>query len=138
MSSKVQSSLRFNRSNYDGIRAFASESGKDFSTVANDLLEEAIKMRRCPGIIFGEGITGRRARIAGTGIDVWEVIRDFHGMGNSFDELRETYHWLTEKQVRAALAYYRLYPDEINERIQRNADITPESLAASAPYFARP
>lgn len=116
MSSKVQSSLRFNRSNYDGIRAFASESGKDFSTVANDLLEEAIKMRRCPGIIFGDGITGRRARIAGTGIDVWEVIRDFQGMDNNFEHLKEAYHWLTEKQLRAALLYYESYPEEINGR----------------------
>ncbi len=38
--------------------------------VCKELLEGAIKMHRCPGIVFTEGVSARRARIAGTGIEV--------------------------------------------------------------------
>jgi uncharacterized protein (DUF433 family) len=133
---KVQSSLRFSKDNYDGIKRLSGESGKDFSAIANELIEEAIKARRCPGIMFGDGITGRRARIEGTGIDVWEVIRDYRGMDNNFEDLKEAYHWLTERQLKAALIYYKLYPEEINDRIQRNELITPESMSIKAPYLS--
>jgi uncharacterized protein (DUF433 family) len=133
---KVQSSLRFNKDNYDGIKRLSGESGKDFSAIANELIEEAIKARRCPGIMFGDGITGRRARIEGTGIDVWEVIRDYRGMDNNFEDLKEAYHWLTERQLKAALTYYKIYPEEIDDRIQRNESITRESMAIKAPYLS--
>ena len=39
------------------------------------MLIEAVKMRRCPGVTFADGPTGRRAKIAGTGIDIWELNR---------------------------------------------------------------
>ena len=100
---KVQSSLWFDKDNYNWIKQLSGEFGKDFSAIANELIEEAIKARRCPGIMFGDGITGRRARIEGTGIDVWEVIRDYEGMDNNFEDLKEAYHWLTERQLKAAL-----------------------------------
>ena len=38
---------------------------------------EAEKMRRVPGIVFADGPTGRRARITGTGIDVFELISGY-------------------------------------------------------------
>ena len=132
---KIQSSLRYNKGNYTGIKQLSLESGKEFSTVANELIEEALKARQCPGIIFSEGITGRRARIEGTGIDVWEIIRDFHGMNDNLNDLKEAYHWLTERQIRAALAYYKLYSQEIDERIQRNESINQTSIAERAPYL---
>jgi hypothetical protein len=35
-------------------------------------LVKAVKMENHPGIIFADGATGRRARVSGNGIDVWE------------------------------------------------------------------
>ena len=58
----VQKSLKLPPETLREIEQMARESGKDFSAVAKDLLEEAIKMRRCPGIAFVEGTSGRRAR----------------------------------------------------------------------------
>ncbi|HLZ70179.1 MAG TPA: DUF433 domain-containing protein [Dehalococcoidia bacterium] len=90
---------------------------------------EAEKMRRVPGIVFADGPTGRRARIAGTGIEVFEVIGPHRQMGESWDALREAFHWLTEAQLRAALAYAAAYPEEIGARLARQAAITPEYIA---------
>lgn len=33
-------------------------------------------MRACPGIYFADEPTGREAKVGGTGLGVWEVIRD--------------------------------------------------------------
>ena len=66
----VQKSIRLPEEAVKEIEALASGSGKDFSGVARDLLIEAVKMRRCPGITFADGPTGRCAKIAGTGIGI--------------------------------------------------------------------
>ena len=134
----VQKSLRLPEEAVKEIEALASHSGKDFSGFARDLLIEAVKIRRCPGVTFADGPTGRRARIAGTGIDVWEFIATFKVLGESYDKLKETYHWLSDQQVRAALSFYALYPDEIDERIARNAGLTEEKVLKRFPFLAKP
>src|SRR4030042_2628781 len=96
------------------------------NALANELLEEALKMRRCPGIIFSEGVSGRRARIAGTGVEVWEVINEYQILGENIKSLEKALPPLTERHLGAALNYYRYYPAEINELIQSNEAITPE------------
>jgi uncharacterized protein (DUF433 family) len=118
--SSVQKSIRLPKETVKEIETLASSTGKEFSGLARDLLIEAVKMRRCPGVTFVDGPTGRRARIAGTGIDVWELIATFKGLDERYEELRETYHWLNEQQMRSALSYYALYSEEIDVRINRN------------------
>jgi uncharacterized protein (DUF433 family) len=95
------------------------------------------RMRRLPGIIFIDSLTGRRAVIAGTGLDVWEVIATWQACGGDFGKLRKCYPWLTEPQVRAPLSYYELYPAEIDARLEREARWTPERVAKELP-FAHP
>jgi hypothetical protein len=73
----VQKSLRIPRETFDDIEKIASETGREFSAIAKDLLAEAVKMRRCPGIVFVNGVRGRKAKIAGTGLDVWEIIATY-------------------------------------------------------------
>ncbi|UCE52425.1 MAG: DUF433 domain-containing protein [Desulfobacterales bacterium] len=136
--SSVQKSIRLPEEAVKEIETLASNTGKDFSGLARDLLIEAVKMRRCPGITFAEGSAGRRARIAGTGIDVWELIATFKGLGESYEEIKKAYHWLSEQQLRSALSYYALYPKEIDERITRNEEITQEKIVKRFPFLARP
>jgi hypothetical protein len=57
--------------------------------------------------------------------------------GKDFDRLRQSRGWLTEPQLRAALTYYELYPHEIDARLEREAQWTPERVARDLP-FARP
>ncbi len=118
------------------IDEIAKERGEDFSATAKNLLEEAIIMRRCPGIIFSHGISGRRARIAGTGIEVWEVIAQYKSSNQEEKQLEEVFHWLQPGQIKAALGYYAAYPDEIEDLIGRNEKWTEETLAKRHPALS--
>lgn len=106
----------------------AERRGQTWSSVTTDLLTEAVRMRRVPGIVFGDGPTGRRAVVAGSGIDVWEVIATWQEGGRNFEELRQNYDWLSETQLRAALRYFEIYPEEIEARLQRERQWTPETI----------
>ena len=90
---------------------------------AMQLRLEAERQRRVPGIVFANGPTGRRARIAGTGIEVFEVIGDYRALGNDREELARRCDWLTSKQLNAALAYAAAYPAEIEARLAEEGDL---------------
>ena len=134
----VQKSIRLPVEAVKEIEALASGTGRDFSGIARDLLIEAVKMRRCPGVTFADGPSGRRARIAGTGIDIWEFIATFKGLGENYNKLKKTYHWLNDQQIRSALSYYALYPDDIEEKIARNEKITQEQVIKRFPFLSKP
>jgi uncharacterized protein (DUF433 family) len=118
------------------IDKLAKERGEDFSATAKNLLEEAIKMRRCPGIVFAPGISGRRARVAGTGIEVWEVVAQYKSSNRDQKRLRQAFHWLTPGQIKAALGYYAAYPAEIEALIERNEQWTEETLEKRHPALS--
>lgn len=95
-----------------------------------------MRMRRVPGIVFANSPAGRRAVVAGTCLDVWEVMRP--GMpveGTKSCSGRATL--LSEVQLRAALAYYNAYPKDIDLRLHREAQWDPERVRRELP-FARP
>jgi uncharacterized protein (DUF433 family) len=88
-----------------------------------------------PLVRFVGGLAGRRARLMGTGIDVWEVIaavRDDNGDVRAAAEYLE----LALGLVQAAVAYYGSYTEEIDEWIELNAreseDAHPAGLAGQA------
>ncbi len=101
--------------------------------MATEALSEAEKLRLVPGIYFGTEPAGRYAKVTGTGIDVWQIIDAYTSMDRSLPRLRYTFHWLSEAQLQAALRYYSLFPDEIDEKLAREAEITPEWIAAHFP-----
>ncbi len=131
----VQKSLRLPAETMKEIEQMAKEKGQDFSNVTKDLLQEAIKMRRCPGIIFAEGTSGRRARVAGTGIEVWEVIAAYKSVKEDFKRLKKAYHWLSEEQLKAALGYYSIYAKEIDRLIEQNEQWNEERLRERYPLM---
>lgn len=94
---------------------------------------EAERVRRVPGIVFADGPTGRRARLAGRGPDVWEIIRHYLAFDRDWNELRLRFDWLSEEQLRTALTWYSLYPDEIDARIAYDANLTPEKVQEMYP-----
>jgi uncharacterized protein (DUF433 family) len=133
----VQKSIRIQKETLKEIEQISRDSCKEFSAVANELLEEAVRMKRCPGIIFTEGTTGRRARIAGTGMQVWEVIATYKGAAEDFTRLRKAYHWLTEQQLRAATGYYNIYTEEIERLIKQNEELNRERVYKKYPFLVR-
>ena len=134
----VQKSLRLPPETLREIERMAQESGKDFSAITKDLLEEAIKMRRCPGVVFAEGTSGRRARIAGSGIEVWEIIATYQSVKKDAAKLKKSYHWLSPEQLRAALAFYSAYPEEIDRQIEKNERWNQEEIKKRYPFMSPP
>ncbi len=104
----------------------ASKTGQDVQSLVAEMVTEAIKMRRVPGIVFADGPTGRRARIGGTGIEVFEVIDRYESVGRDRLRLMELFDWLKPLQLNTALAYYEAYPDEIKAQLSTDK----EDLAA--------
>jgi uncharacterized protein (DUF433 family) len=80
-------------------------------------LSEAEKMQMVPGIVFADEVLGRVPRIAGTGLQVFEIIKVYQAENKDFDLLSETFHWLSPQQLNAALAYYAAFPEEVDARI---------------------
>jgi len=106
------------------IDRIARRSRRSFSEVTQDLIEEALRMRECPGIYFADEPGGREAKVAGSGLGVWEVVRDYLAAGHDERALRRSLPQLSAAQVKASLLYYRRYPQEIDAEMQENAVLT--------------
>jgi len=103
------------------IERIAKRTRRSFAEVTQDLLEEALRMRQCPGIYFADEILGREAKVAGTGLGVWEVIRDYQAFKGNERTLARTLPHLGAAGLKSALLYYRRYADEIDDAIADNA-----------------
>lgn len=93
-------------------------------------------MRQCPGIYFADEPSGRTAKIGGTGLGVWEVLRDY-GKDQNVDRLRKAFPQLSRAQITAALMYCARYRDEVQARIDANAALTPEAIDKQYPGLVR-
>ncbi len=93
-------------------------------------------MRQWPGIYFAEEPTGRTAKIGGTGLAVWEVLRDFSGDEDP-KRLGAMFPQLSQAQLTAALMYYRRYGEEIQSSIDANNTLTSERLEREYPGLVR-
>jgi uncharacterized protein (DUF433 family) len=134
----IQHSLRVPESlDREISREIEVRGERDWSKGAISLLEEAVRASRIPGVIFVQRRNGRRPAIAFSGLEVWEIIATWKEGDESWSQLVEAYLELNEHQLRAAVAYYRAYPDEIDERLAREAYWTPERVAEELP-FTRP
>ena len=75
-------------------RPLCRRRGLDFYV----LLDEALRMRQCPGIYFADEASGRTAKIGGTGLGVWEVVRDF-SRDQDAGAIRKAFPQLSQAQV---------------------------------------
>ena len=130
-------SVRVNLDTVAEIERLCQGRKVTFSALAGEMLIEAARMRRCPGIVFADGPTGRRARIEGTGIEVWELVAVYLALDRDEQRLSATFDWLTERQILAALGYYRAFPEEIDELVEANRDADGAATAADLPFARR-
>ena len=110
---------------------------RSWSATAAELLDEAIRMRRAPGIVFADGPGGRRAVVAGTGLDVWEVVATWRASGEDASALKANYAWLDQTALHAALGYYQLYPAEVDARVAREAEWNADRVRRELPFAVR-
>ncbi|MBI4863635.1 MAG: hypothetical protein HY815_25755 [Candidatus Riflebacteria bacterium] len=106
------------------ITRLARRHRRSFSEVVQNLLDEALRLRSCAGIYFSDEPTGRVAKVVGTGLAVWEIVRDYLECGNDRTALRKLFPRLSMGQIQASLLYYSRYPDEIDEAIAENRGLT--------------
>jgi uncharacterized protein (DUF433 family) len=119
------------------VKEIAEKNGQDIESLVSEMVTEAIKMRRVPGIVFADGATGRRARIGGTGIEVFEVIDRYEMVDRDRLRLQELFDWLDPHQINMAIEFYEAYPDEIKKRLlteEQEIDFA-EALRAKFPHM---
>jgi uncharacterized protein (DUF433 family) len=133
---RVSTTMRLRRSLRQELEAAAAQRRRSVAEVAQELLEEAIRMRQCPGIYFADEPSGRTAKVGGTGLAVWEVLRDL-GPRPDPKRVREAFPQLSHAQVTAAVIYERRYPVEIQREIARNAALTPDVIEQQYPGLVR-
>lgn len=133
---RVLTTMRLRRSLRKGLEATAARNRRSVADVAQELLEEALRMRECPGIYFADEASGRTAKIGGTGLAVWEVLRDFTEDQDP-ERIRKAFPQLSQAQVTAALMYYKRHRDEVRSKVQVNAALTPDAIEKRYPGLVR-
>jgi uncharacterized protein (DUF433 family) len=133
---RVLTTMRLRQSLRRDLESAAARSRRSVADVTQELLEEALRMRQCPGIYFADEPSGRTPKIGGTGLGVWEVVRDL-GKGQDADRIRKAFPQLSRAQITAALMYYARYRDEVQAQIDANAALTPEAIEKQYPGLVR-
>jgi len=121
------SSVRFDPDVLARIGTFvAAHPGLSLSSASNLLIDEALRTREHPTVVFRDGPGGRRARLIG-GPDVWEVIQAVQSAraaepslsARRIRALVAESAGLTVAAADAAIAYWAAYPTEVDSRIDR-------------------
>lgn len=107
------------------------------SVMLEALADEALRMRRFPGIGFVGPEHDRRAYLLGTGLEVWEVVELYQTYGAEERTLMFEAHPLTERKLEVVLAYHRDYPEEIDWHIRKN-DRSPDEWSRLYPGVVPP
>jgi uncharacterized protein (DUF433 family) len=115
-------SFRFPEATLERLDARAKQIRETRTALAERYVDEGLRMDEHPGIAFADGPAGRRAVLAGSGLDVWEVIETLRQNRNSL-EATARYLELPVATLRPAVSYYAAFPDEINDRIALNEEV---------------
>ncbi|MGH3825414.1 MAG: hypothetical protein ACRDRA_21625 [Pseudonocardiaceae bacterium] len=110
-------SIRFDRDVLDRLRRrVASIPGATPSGLVQRLVDEGLRMAEHPGVVFKDGPGGRRPALK-IGPDIWELVkflREIDERGEAAIDAAHDVFVIPELAVRAGLAYYTSYPDEID------------------------
>jgi hypothetical protein len=121
------SSVRFEPRVFERLSAFvAAHRDLTLSSATSRLVDEALRIREHPLITFKDGPAGRRARLVG-GPDVWEVIGAIRSVreaepalaGDDVLEVAAETSGTPVPFIRAALAYWSDYPEEVDDFLDR-------------------
>ena len=110
-------SIRFDRDVLERLRRRAASSpGATPSGLVQRLVDEGLRMAEHPGVVFKDGPGGRRPALK-IGPDIWELVkflREIDERGESAIEAASEVFAIPETAVRAGIAYYTSYPDDID------------------------
>lgn len=112
------------------LQTIARTEGRTVSQVLSRFIEEGLRMQRLPGVVFVDGPRGRRAHVAGTGLDVWEIVALSRAYSGDAARLLKDHPGIARRDLDLADSYARAYPDEIDALIAENEQA--EALGAPA------
>ncbi len=136
MAKSVPLSIRLSREGYEAARELARRLSRPLGSLVAELAEEALRMRRFPGIVFAGPPGNRRARIAGTGPDVWEAVLVHRSCGEDVERTLQFLGQLSHRQLEMALSYYNAHREEIDRLIAENERPT-EAWKRLYPHIGR-
>ena len=119
------------------LHYLARRTRRSFSEVTQTLLEEAILVQACPGIYFADEPAGRVAKISGTGLAVWEVIRDYKSVKRDEKKLGKWLPHVSSAQLKAATLFYAKCRDEIDAAIADDTAAHAEGRATQKAFPRR-
>lgn len=115
-------SFRLDNELLERLDAESRAASVSTTSLVSSLLDEGLKTREFPGVVYRPGPTGRRAGLVG-GPDVWEVIRDLrHWPGRGMERVERLADDLDlpVSMVSLAADFYSAFPVEIDARIEEN------------------
>lgn len=115
---KAHFTMRMKASVYEGLGSRAEQAGKSKAALAERYIDEGLKHDEHPEIVFRDGPLGRRTMLAGTRLEVWQVVETLRGSGNSLGETAD-YLDLPVAKVQACVRYYAAYEDEVDAYANR-------------------
>lgn len=93
-------------------------------------------IRAVPGVIYAP--IERRARVAGTGIEVCKIVKTYRSVAESWERLQTAYGWLTADQLRAALTFYSLNSAFVEQSLEGDEQGALEKFWAEHPETRPP
>lgn len=117
-----QKSFRIADQVLDRLKERAELKNASANALAQQFIDEGLRMDAHPQIYFRDGATGRRPAIVGTRLDVWQAIETFRMNSKSIEETAN-YLEIPPGKVRAAVAYYADYKDETDDFATRMKDL---------------
>lgn len=125
----VQRSFRLSAATLDLIDALAKETGTTRNALADRLLSEAIRTEGHPLVRFHLGALGRRrALLVGTRLYIYQVISTLRASDKDVDAAAD-YLGIDTHQVRAAVAYYADFREEVDDDAADAAAVEREERA---------
>jgi len=94
------------------LRRFAERRRISTSAAAAQLLDEALRMERFPGVSFRFTASGRQPFVTGTGMMVWELYHVWLDHKREINDVVKNYPHLKASQVNVAAAYAKHFPRE--------------------------
>lgn len=101
------------------IREYFKSNGIGVSTGMKQIAEEWWIMRNMPSIEMRDGVTGPRAALE-NGPDIWQIIMVKEDYGDDLKGLSEHFGDLPIEDIERALAFYELFPDQVDAKLHEN------------------